>query len=89
MKKGEKEKHPIELKKRGEDRRRKERREGKKRKEEGRKKQKGPTRHNNSPTGLGKKREEKEGGGTIGCQSYTSNLPLTHPLGTHPSPRQS
>jgi hypothetical protein len=33
MKKGEKEKHPIELKKRGEDRRRKERREGKKREE--------------------------------------------------------
>ena len=36
-----------------------------------------------------RKEEKKKEGGTIGCQSYTSNLSLTHPLGTLPSPRQT
>jgi len=85
MKKGEKEKHPLELKKRGEDRRRKERREGKKREERKKKAQLDVI----TAQPARKEERRKKGGGTIGCQSYTSNLPLTHPLGTLPSPRQT
>ena len=85
MKKGEKEKHPIELKKRGEDRRRKERREGKKREERKKKAQLDVI----TAQPARKEERRKKGGGAIGCQSYTSNLPLTHPLGTLPSPRQT